>query len=57
MYDASRNLQQGKWRGLVGGDQGSVPINLVKGYRYSNKAIKTRNAIEDFVNSEEGSVI
>ena len=57
MYDASRNLQQGKWRGLVGGDQGSVPIDLVKGYRYSNKAIKTRNAIEDFVNSEEGSVI
>ena len=27
------------------------------GFRYSNKAIKTRNAIEDFVNSEEGSVI
>ena len=57
MYDASRNLQQGEWRVLVSGNQGSVPINLVKGSRYSNKAIKTRNAIEDFVNSEEGSVI
>lgn len=57
MYDASRNLQQGEWRGLVSGNLGSVPINLVKGSRYSNKAIKTRNAIEDFVNSEEGGVI
>ena len=57
MYDASGNVQQGEWRGLFSGNQGSVPINLANGSHYSNKAIKTRNAIEDFVNSEEGSVI
>ena len=53
--DAARNLQQGEWRGLVSGNQGSVLINRVKESRYSNQAVKMRNAIEDFVNSEEGS--
>ena len=35
---------------------GPVPINRVKGFHYSNQVIKMRNAIEDFVNREEGSV-
>ena len=55
-YDPTGILQQGEWRGLVSGNQGSVPINRVKGSRYFNQAIKIRNGIEDFVNSEEGSV-
>ena len=54
-YDATGNLQQGELRGLVSGNQGSVPINRVEGSCYSNQAIKMRNEIEDFVNSEEGS--
>ena len=44
-YDATWNLQQGEWRGLISGNQGSVPVNHVKGSRYSNQAIKMRNAI------------
>ena len=56
LYDATGNLQQGEWRCLVSWNQGSMPINRVKGSCYSNQAIKMRNAIEDFVNSEEGSV-
>ena len=56
LHDATGNLRQGEWRGLVSWNQGSMPINLVKGSRYSNEAIKMRNAIEDFVNSEEGTV-
>ena len=34
-----------------------MQINRVKKSRYFNEAIKIRNAIEDFVKSEEGSVI
>ena len=34
---------------------GLVPTNRAKGSRYSNQAIKMRNAIEDF--DEEGNVI
>lgn len=37
-------------------NQVSVPINRVKGSRYYNQTIKMRNVIEDFINSEEGSV-
>lgn len=37
-------------------NQMSVPINRVKGSRYYNQTIKMRNVIEDFINSEEGSV-
>ena len=55
-YDATGIQQQGQWRGLVSGNQGSVPINRVKGSRYPNQAIEIRNAIEDFVNSEKRSV-
>ena len=55
-HDATGNLQHGEWRGLVSGNQGSVLINRFKASRHSNQAIKMRNAIEDFVNSEEGSV-
>ena len=55
-YDAIENLQQREWRGIVSGNQGSVPINRVKGSRYCNQAIKMRNAIEDVVNSEERTV-
>ena len=33
-----------------------MSINRFKGTRYSNQAIKMRNAIEDFVNSEEEKV-
>ena len=55
-YDATKSLQQGEWKGLVSGNQGSVSISHVKGSRYSNQAIKMRNTIEDFINSEEGSV-
>ena len=54
-YDATGNLQQGEWRCLVSVNKGSVPINRAKGSHYSNQAIKMRNAIEDFENSEEGS--
>ena len=50
------NLQQYEWRGLVSGNQESVPISRVKGSRYSNQAIKIRNAIENFVNIGKGSV-
>ena len=55
-YDAIENLQQREWRGIVSGNQGSVPINRVKGSRYCNQAIKMRNAIEDVVNNEERTV-
>ena len=55
-YYATGNLQQREWRGFVSENQGSVPKSRVKGSRYSNQAIKMRNAIEDFVNSEEGSI-
>ena len=55
-YDATGNLQEGGCRGLISGNQGSVPKNRVKGSRYSNQSIKMRNAIEDFVNNEEESV-
>ena len=50
-YDAVGNLQEGECRGLVSRNQGSAPINSVKGPRYSNQAIKMGNAIEDFVNT------
>ena len=56
LYDATGNLQQEEWIGLASGNQGSVPINRVKGSHYSIQAIKMRNAIEGFVNSEQGSV-
>ena len=55
-YNATGNLQQGEWRDLIRGNQGLLPRNHVKRSLYSNQAIKMRNAIEDFVNSEVGSV-
>ena len=55
-YDATGNLKHGEWRGLVSGNHESVPMYRVKGSRYFNQAIKMRNAIDDFVNREEGSV-
>lgn len=55
-YDATGNLQKGKWRGFETRNEGLVPINRVKGSRYSTEAVEMRNALREFVNSEEGSV-
>lgn len=57
LYDATGNpttMRMERSRQL---NQGSVPINRVKGSRYYNQTIKIRNVIEDFVNSEEGMLV
>lgn len=55
-YDSTGNLQEGKWRTMSVGNEGMLPINRVKGSRYSNNAVEMRNSLRRFVNSEEGSV-
>ena len=55
-YDDTGNLQEGKWRTLVVGNEGMLPISRVKGSRYSNKAAEMRNSLCRFLNSEGGSV-
>ena len=55
-FDETRNLKQGEWRGLVIGNEELLPLNHVKGSCYLNQAVEMRNAILEFVISEEGSV-
>ena len=42
--------------GLVIGNEGLLPLNRVKGSRCPNQAVEMRNAILEFVISEERSV-
>ena len=55
-YDSTGNLKEGEWRKSQCQSRGLLQINRVKGSRYSNQAIKIRNDLQSFVNSEEGSV-
>ena len=55
-YDDTGNLQEGKLRTLAVGNEGILPLSLVKGSRYSNNAVKMRNSLPRFLNSEEGRV-
>ena len=55
-YDSTGNLKEGEWRGLATRSEGMLPINRVKGSRYSNDAVEMRNSLRRFVNSENGSV-
>ena len=54
-YDTG-NLQEGKWRTLVTGNQRMLPLSRVKGSHYSNNAVEMRNSLRRFLNSEEVSV-
>jgi hypothetical protein len=55
-YDSTDNLKEGEWRGLTMQNDGMLPINRVKGSRYSNDAVEMRNSLRRFVSSEEGCV-
>ena len=44
-YDSTGNLREGKWRTLAIGNEGMLPINRVKGSRYSKNAIEMRNSL------------
>ena len=59
-FNGIGNLRQGEWqeqRGLVIGYKGLLLLNSVKGSRFPNQAVEMRNAISEFVNTEDGSVI
>ena len=55
-YDSTGNLKEGEWRELATRSKGMLPINRVKGSRYSNNAVEMRNSLRRFVNSENVSV-
>ena len=55
-FDSSGKLKQGEWRALNVDDRGLLPVSCVKGWRYRKGAIGMRNALIEYVNSEEGSV-
>ena len=55
-FDETDNLKQGEWKGLVTDNEGLLPLNHVKGFRYPNQAVEMRNAILEFIISKEDSV-
>ena len=55
-FDSSRKLKQEEWRVLNVDNRGLLRISRVKGSRYWEDAIGMRNALIEYVNSEEGSV-
>ena len=48
-YDSTGNLREEEWRRLTMQNDGMLPINRVKGSRYSNDAVEMRNSLRRFV--------
>ena len=49
-------IKPGEWRKIVEADCAFRPIQRVRGSRYSGTALKMRDALKDFVNSDHGSL-
>ena len=55
-FDSSGKLKQGECRASNVDNTGLLPISRVKGSHYREGAIGMRNALIEYMNSEEGSV-
>ena len=55
--DKDVNFKPGEWRSLSSYyDGGLVPVPNVRGSRPRENALKTRDKLKDYLNSEEGSL-
>ena len=55
--EANGEFLPGEWRSIVRDDAGCfMPFGRYQGSRYENNAIKMRDHLKDYVNSEEGSL-
>ena len=55
--EANVEFRPGEWQRIVDGDVGSfMPCGRYRGSRYENNAIKMRDDLEDYANSDIGSL-